>query len=274
MAQQGVSKHISKLEEDLGFRLFTRTHHFVSLTKAGEDYYEMFSFFARVFRDTLEKTKKYYIELYKSLHIGYLEWLNIAAPINNALGILKSEMPDLKFFGERHPQYELNKCFTDKKVDMIITYEDFSPKINGLKRLKILETGLVLLVSNNHPLVSDDNSFNSFRKETFIKAAQGNETAEETKKRAKKQCSGVGFNPVEIIVTPNLESAYTAVELGQGVLISTELSRMSINSGLRSYPINAKENLICLWHEDKENPIVAKFADYLQKVFKENPLVC
>ena len=32
MTQQSVSKYIAKLEEDLGYRLFIRTHHSVSYT--------------------------------------------------------------------------------------------------------------------------------------------------------------------------------------------------------------------------------------------------
>ncbi len=34
MTQQSVSKYIAKFEEDIGFKLFIRTHHYVMLTKA------------------------------------------------------------------------------------------------------------------------------------------------------------------------------------------------------------------------------------------------
>ena len=34
MTQQSVSKYIAKLEEDLGFQLFQRTHHYVAMTRA------------------------------------------------------------------------------------------------------------------------------------------------------------------------------------------------------------------------------------------------
>lgn len=35
MTQQSVSKYIAKMEEDLGFQLFIRTHHYVMLTRPG-----------------------------------------------------------------------------------------------------------------------------------------------------------------------------------------------------------------------------------------------
>lgn len=273
MTQQGVSKHISQLEDDLGVFLFRRTHHFVSLTKAGRDYREMFSNFASVLKDTIERTKGYYNDLYKSLRFGYLEWLHIPAPINKVLGLLKKDMPDLKLLGERYPQYELNRSLLDRKVDMIITYESFSPKVRGLKRVKILETRFVLLVSSHDPRASKAASFHLFKNDPFVTAAQGVETVTETRRRARRRCRKLGFNPSEIIVTANIESAYTAVELGQGVLVSTELSRMSGNGVLRSYPFETKENLICVWHENEENPLVARFASYLHGAFDRNPPV-
>ena len=57
-----------------------------------------------------------------------------------------------------------------------------------------------------------------------------------------------------------------ATEFGQGVLVSTMLSRMSLHSELRCYEIGVNEELLCYWHEDQENPAVAAFASMLEKV--------
>ena len=38
----------------------------------------------------------------------------------------------------------------------------------------------------------------------------------QSKQRALKQCQGLGFSPSDILIQPNLESAYMAAELGQG----------------------------------------------------------
>jgi hypothetical protein len=83
------------------------------------------------------------------------------------------------------------------------------------------------------------------------------------------QCRELGFEPSEIIIAPNLESAYMATELGQGVLVSTMLSRMSLHSRLLCYPVGKDEELACFWHEDTENPTVAKFAACLEKSYME-----
>jgi hypothetical protein len=61
-----------------------------------------------------------------------------------------------------------------------------------------------------------------------------------------------------------------ATELGQGVLVSTMLSRMSLHSELLSYPVGKLEELQCFWYEDQENPAVTAFAAYLEKTYLES----
>ena len=270
MTQQSVSKYIAKLEEDLGFKLFNRTHHYTVLTKAGENYYKFFSEMDEKFGDVTEQTRRYYSNMYSSLRIGYLEWLELSSVIGSALRYLKRENPNLRFYGEKHPQHELIELFYDRKLDLIITYNEFSPKGTGIKKMKVLDTPLVLLVSPDNPIAEAGATVDDFKSEPFIKAAASHETLSESKARARKQCRELGFTPSEIIISPNLESAYMATELGQGVLVSTMLSRMSLHSELISYPVGKLEELQCFWYEDQENPAVTAFAAYLEKTYLQN----
>ncbi len=267
MTQQSVSKYIAKMEEDLGFQLFIRTHHYVALTKAGENFRAFFSQCAEQFSDVMEQTRQYYHSMYGTLRFGYLEWLDITRPIGQAMKQLQESNPELHFVGERHPQYELNVMFAQRKLDLIITYQEFAPKGPGLRHKKIMETPLVLLVSGENPTAKNEAAtVNDFRTEPFIKAAASAESLSESKARAMRQCKELGFTPSELIISPNLESAYMATEFGQGVLVSTMLSRMSMNSQLRCYPIGQLESLLCFWREDEENPAVELFARSLEKV--------
>lgn len=265
MTQQSVSKYIARLEEDIGFTLFVRTHHYVTLTRAGEEFFALFSRLDHDYNDTVERMKQYYAELNNSLRIGYLEWLDLMPAINHALHGLREENRSLRFAAEKHPQYELNQHFLSRKLDLIITYREFAPKDAGLKKRVVLETPLVLLVSPENPKATPDAKASDFRTEPFIKAASSQETLSESRTRARRQIREIGFEPKEIIIAPNLESAYVATELGQGVLVSTMLSRMSLNSELLSYPIGMMEELQCFWHEDEENPAVAAFAAGLKQ---------
>jgi DNA-binding transcriptional LysR family regulator len=265
MTQQAVSKYIVKLEEDIGFKLFTRTHHYVMLTKAGENYYALFERLRRELAETADETRRYYAKMLKTLRVGYLEWLEISDSVTAALKKIRRENPEMKISLEKYPQQELNNLFFERKLDLIITYAEFSPKGVGIKKLKAFETPLVLLVSPDDPKAGENAAADDFRSEPFIKAAAANETLSESRNRAKRQCRELGFTPSEIIISPNLESAYMATELGQGVLVSTMLSRMSLHSELICYPVGRSEELQCFWHEDQENPAVEKFAEYLNQ---------
>lgn len=41
------------------------------------------------------------------------------------------------------------------QMDLIITYKEFAPQIPGIRRAKVLDTPLVLLVSPDNPLATD-----------------------------------------------------------------------------------------------------------------------
>lgn len=263
MTQQSVSKYIAKLEEDLGFRLFIRTHHYVALTRAGEIFHRTFSLSSSAFTAAVEEARRYYAELPNSLHIGYLEGLEISSHIGDALRQLKLSRPELQFTGEKRSQAELNDMLRAGQMDLIITYREFAPQVPGIRRAKVLDTPLVLLVAPDNPLATDDASYLDFAHEPFIKSAALGESLSQSKQRAQKQCQSLGFTPSEIRIQPNLESSYMAAELGQGVFISTMLSRVSRQSNLRSYPVGQTEELLCLWQEDQENPAVTDFVHYL-----------
>lgn len=267
MTQQSVSKYIMKLEEDLGFRLFLRTHHYVTLTRAGEKYYEFFSEASERFSAVTEEMSQYYDRLYNSFRFGFLEMLEISSGISDALKRLKESHEGIHFVGEKHPQFELIERFFSRDLDLIITYAEFAPKGTGIKKLKVLESPLVLLVSKDYPKDIDGEGISAYKNEPFIKAATSHESLTESRARARRQCRQLGFTPSEIIIAPNIESAYMATELGQGVFVSTMLSRISMRSDLICYPIGQMEELQCFWHEDQENPLVAEFASYLEQIY-------
>ena len=265
MTQQSVSKYIAKLEEDLGFRLFIRTHHYVALTRAGEIFHRTFALSSSAFAAAVEEARRYYDELPNSLHIGYLEGLEISSRIGDALRQVQAARPGLQFSGEKRSQGELNEMLRTRQMDLIITYKEFAPQTPGIQRAKVLDTPLVLLVAPEHPLATDTATYMDFAREPFIKAAAAGEPLSQSKHRSQKQCLSLGFTPSEIIIMPNLESAYMAAELGQGVFVSTMLSRISRQSNLKAYPIGQTEELLCLWQEDQENPVVADFVACLKQ---------
>ncbi len=264
MTQQSVSKYIARLEEELGVQLFERTHHYVRPTEAGETLYQLFSGFEREFRTVLAQLQDKGTQGEGRLRFGYLEWLDLAEPLSAALREVERRLPGVQVRGEKQPRYELNKLFSDGELDLIITYREFAPWGPGIVSAVVLETPLVLLVSPKNPLVKPGAKLSDFAREPFIKAAASGERRSETRQRALRQCREMGFSPREILISPNLESGYLAVEMGQGVLVSTQLSRISLSSGLVSFPVGSNEQLMCFWHENAKNKAAETFAACLE----------
>ena len=145
MTQQSVSKYIARLEENLGFRLFIRTRHYVALTKAGEAYRDLFEKFSEEFRQVTEENHRYYDSLKGHISLGYLEMLEISGGIAEALKMVRVKEPDIRFTGEKHPQYELIERFNARELDLIITYREFAQRPRELKRQRSLKHLLFFL---------------------------------------------------------------------------------------------------------------------------------
>ena len=102
MSQQGVSKHIAKVEEEMGFPLFIRSHRSVSLTAEGERCYEIFSHFMEEYEDFLAGARSGHSRQVKTLRVGYQNWLDFGPAPGRALEALREVVPELELTGERH----------------------------------------------------------------------------------------------------------------------------------------------------------------------------
>jgi DNA-binding transcriptional LysR family regulator len=267
MTQQSVSKHIARLEEDLAFPLFVRTHHYVTLTAAGERLYSLLQRFKPEYMKILDESRLSYRSLTRTLRVGYLEWLDFESYPMRAFAALRKILPEIELVGERHPHGTLGRRLLEQKLDLIVTYEGFSPKGDGLKSLQLAKTPLILLVSPDHPKAAMAEDFTEFINEPFLCAAAETETPADSKQRAKRDIDRCGLQPSEIILMPNRESVYTATQMGQGISITTALSHITRGSGLKMFPTGGDEILSCFWRSDEENAAVAKFAKCLQQAF-------
>ncbi|MBF3274611.1 LysR family transcriptional regulator, partial [Pseudomonas aeruginosa] len=97
MAQPPLTRQISALEEELGFRLFDRSSRAVTLTAEGS----LFLPYARALLDQLERTAGFARKLAQGL-AGHLT-LGYASSI--ALSDLFTEA--IRLFRERHPEVQL-----------------------------------------------------------------------------------------------------------------------------------------------------------------------
>lgn len=267
ISQQAVSRNIARLEQDLGFDLFVRTKHYVKMTRAGQMYFDLFARLKSELDRTNEEVTRLYRDLGMHIHIAYLDWLDITSQINHAVRRLRDEVPGLQFSAERQRQEKLNALMAEQKVDGVITYESFVKDLHSWKARPLLETEYVLLAGGGIAGQAGRLEYQDFMHETYIKPQEIDETEAEIKEKARQDCRKFGLVPRLIRTAPNIETAYTLAEMGEGVLISTALSRMATDGKLRAYPTGQTEKLICLWNGDENNRLFLRFMDCLEAAF-------
>ena len=266
MTQQGVSKIIAALEEDLGTPLFVRSRISVSLTEAGRLYLEFFSRFSDEFNSLRESIDKKSLTGGNKVSLGVLEWLNIASALEQlhqkkGLGGFPEVVIDML------PKFDLVESFKKKIYDVIITYNEELPAINDLTRINILETSSLLLVRSSHPKCETAASFKDFSDEPFIYIKNPEFSDYVNRNNAKAMAKSYGLHPSVIKLVHNVETAYCSVEVGQGVFISSGLSYITAAGKVKSYPAGKNRQVVCAYLSTNHNASIPMFIKELKKIF-------
>jgi DNA-binding transcriptional LysR family regulator len=270
ISQQGVSKNIASLEKELGFPLFIRTSRYVSLTEEGKRCYNLFSHFIREYDNFLNEARNSYRKRIKTLRTGYQNWIDFGSEPMRARAALLKVMPEVDLIVERHSPGILAQKFIEGSLDIILIHKRFSHSLTGYKSLELNQTPMVLLAAKDNPLNHPEATYKTFSDEIFLIDAFENETLAESHLRAHQELQSYGLNPSKIVVTPNRDSAYTAAELGQGVVIANAMSEVIKRETMQAYPTETLESLMCFWHDDGTNKAAEKFAFLLQKEYRNN----
>lgn len=123
------------------------------------------------------------------------------------------------------------------------------------------------MVSPDNPLVTPNATFEDFIREQFIFHRWENESDIESSIREQNLIEMHGLKPRKIITLLNRDSCYTVAELGKGIIISSDINRITSSSILKKYSTGKYEIVICLLRASEDNQIIEKYARCLQAVF-------
>lgn len=107
ISQQGMSKQISNLEEELGAVLFERAGSRLRLTEAGEAYRELFIRQTERYRVCRDAARAKYRTLGTHLCVGYSEWLDPYGRLDRALMAFRQSHPSVELYARVYPNREL-----------------------------------------------------------------------------------------------------------------------------------------------------------------------
>jgi DNA-binding transcriptional LysR family regulator len=268
MTQQSVSQHIAKLETHLGFPLFLRSRHFVALTQAGRNYYAFFSDVSVSYQKMYEDCLTHYASALQSLNVGYQNWTYLGPAAHQAINDLWKQCPGLEVEITRRSPGLLVHKLKQHELQLIVLYGRWAPKAERVQVVKLMDLELVLLVSPDNPLATDDATWKDFLREPFLIDTFEHESPADTNRRVRQELKLLGAAPSRVVVLPDREASYTAAEMGQGFVLSTNINRVAQGGHLRTYPTGIHESLICAWYMDEENEIVGRYAHCLQNAYR------
>jgi DNA-binding transcriptional LysR family regulator len=271
ITRQAVSKTIAALERELGTLLFARGRRHVELTEAGAAWRDYFLREAERYRAAKADILNRFGGEAFQIRVGFQNYMRFGRVPNRAFSRISARSPKLHMTVERHSPAGLMHGLREGRLQIVLLCSRFYPNPEGMHRLALFRVPLVLLVSRQHPLAREGATCRDFVREPYLLDAFEGERPIDRERRLRTDLDCCGLNPSRVIVVPNRDSAYTAAELGQGVLISTALSRFIGTGSLVAYETGASDTLVCLWREDEKNPAVAEYARYLREGYAEGP---
>lgn len=267
ITQQAVSKHISQLECDLGCRLFIRSTHHVTLTSAGERCRRFFAEELERFGAFMESERAMQQKMSKAIRIGYNNLLDLGNTIRDADLRFHDSYPDIEHIPERQaPDLLLSKLRHDE-LDLVVILRRFILDCRGFVLTPLTSIPMVILMNRNHPLAKEP--FDGSRLSAYpllINAFHG-ETVPETMRRARKEMAAFSLNNKRIVVMPNRDSVYTALETGNGIAIACSNSQHPAD--VTAVATQEIDTLVCVRMADNHRKLVARYMLLLQEIFRQ-----
>lgn len=271
LSQQAVSKNIAKLEEELGLRLFYRTSRVVELTADGVECYQLFSKLWSQYSVGISAIRRNSETRMHSQQIGLQYFIDFTTTIKQVYVTLKAQNPDLQWELTRHSPTTLIERLNNHNLDLILIYRRFLPtQTDGFKMLHLADTPRFLMVAPDHPLVKSGACFADFIHEPVVFDSLRGESNEAFQARVHRDLKVLGLEPRDVIWVPDRDTAYTYAELGKGVVIGCEMSRMARARDLVSYPTGVFEDLMAVWNAKDDTPLIEQCAREFARVLKSD----
>lgn len=260
--QQTVNKQLTRLEAELGCTLFIRERSNLTLTRAGEIYYQAFQQVEQCLSQAKQEVDLLLAQTENRIVIGELELLNsyhYFAPYQQRF---LSSHPNVRCVYHNVPLWALLKQLRDGLVDIGFLFEeDLCNYLDELDYIPLAEIQFRLVVSALHPLATPEANYLSFRDETVFYStdpAAGRPQLEQI-------LGSVGFPTDHLVETDNLMSSCSMVEAQQGIAFITEGCRLLDDGRFRTYPTGHSTRLVIAYNRNNQRPLIRQMLNDLRQ---------
>lgn len=267
MSQQAVSRSIASLENELGAQLFVRTTRSVELTLVGRQYYNLFNDLNRIYaeRVTLINRENAADNPRKKIKLGVQSFME-ASPVLEVYEYIKTKRPEIRLEILSLPPSFLLEQFQRNLIDIIILIDRFLPESLNASKRELTSYPLYLMVSDRHPAATDDAHFEDFMSLPFITDILEGEDSLAHKARMEHDIRMWNLSPEDIMWAYDRGSAITYAELGYGIIIDSDRSKLMRRRRLKMYDTYMRESLWLIYREGEISNIALSLLTKRLKV--------
>ncbi|MBV7272561.1 LysR family transcriptional regulator [Clostridium sp. PL3] len=268
ITQPAISRYIAAFEKELGISLFDRTNKQISLTPAGEIYYDFFRRFQVEFENTREKVHDLNCQRQGNIRLGYIVGWSVSSFLPDILRSFSKEFPDISVSVECLEMDELIQALIANKLDVILILDDCLEGIKGIEKQKITEIQRLILYSKFQDLAKkQDLTPYDFRNETFYIVA--NEEAHNSELEVRNYCKSYGFVP-RLKRAPNMESIFASVENGLGVMFFDTWGQNINTSSFKYILLDSNHEISMAWSRSNKSEIVRVLVNEIMAYLNQN----
>ena len=262
ISQPALSRSITAMEDELGFKLFERNNNILTLTEGGDMLYIWFSAQMPHFDAVVKRARMLETKSSDSLVMGTVR--NDSIPEMYAQGLAKfvADNPEIDIT-IRHCENaaEAVKATLDNDIDISIVMESAVFDVKGLVTTPVYTYRRSVVVSLNHPLVNEKAaSLKDFKEDNFI--VYNAKVSPATRNELFRICNDAGFEP-KIIEGDNIQHVMELIEEGKGVGLLYVGHAERYNTLVRFIDIkeNITVNQVVSYSRGNKNPNVKKFLN-------------
>ncbi len=263
-AQPNVSKQIAQMEQELDFPLFVRSRRTVRLTPAGRLLYEQLKDLPDQLEQLFTQARDLSRRQEQRLIIGILEGQEVSAPLLTRLSMAQERDPNLELELERNSFSNLRSGLKNGHYDMIVTLDFDVEQEEEFSTERIMVQPPAIAINRSHPLADREKlDMAQLREEDFVVISPQESPVGYA--RMMEQCRQAGFTPHIVRQPRSLESLILCVEMGMGVALLDQNTRLSHDSGVRTIPLpEADMYVVAAYLKDDFRPVLQQVLKLLR----------
>ena len=267
ISQPTLSVMISKMEEELGIKLFERSTRSVKLTSDGEEFYQICSLFITQCDEIVRRNSAN--KKIGRLSIGFGDVVD--KKISQRIALFESNFPDIKMSIKFYSTVDCTKAIDFGEVDIgfISSFTRLPPEYN---HKLIIKKQLHVVVWKGHRLSNKKSvRLEQLKSEPFLFLYRKNNLGID---RLNELCAKAGFKPIVAQETNDFRIMFMLVSQKKGIAFNMCYDEVLDNNNLVSIPLDLSlyenlspnEGLIAVWLKNNKNPVLDFFIDYFNKL--------